>query len=266
MAHFSNANFNAKNYADARPTYVPKIYDVISDFHKGGKDAVVDVGCGPGMGTDGLLDLGFKEVYAVDPSEVMIKQGMARPRGDAVKWMVGSGENLTQKLPSKVDLLTSFEAAHWMDHDRTWQECYDVLNPGGTVAHVMYGHIHLLGNDEASKLVLDLAFNKLKAYFQPQHHIAYNLMDDISPPEWATRVERHKFLAHENCIMKRDTTLSALAAHVLSWSPMDKYQQDHPGSTIVPDFLENVKRAYNAKDLDHPITMAWSMAVFLVSK
>lgn len=118
MSRFADPNFNAKIYAEARPTYVPKIYDLISNFHDGRKDAVVDVGCGPGMGTEGLLDLGFKDVYAVDPSEVMINEGKTRPRADDIEWLVGSSENLSQKLPKKVDMVTSFEAAHWMDHEK----------------------------------------------------------------------------------------------------------------------------------------------------
>ncbi|TIA87066.1 hypothetical protein E3P81_04068 [Wallemia ichthyophaga] len=272
MSRFAAQNFNAKVYAEARPSYVPKIYELIRDFHQGGYDAVVDAGCGPGMGTEGLLDMGFRDVYAIDPSEVMLNEGKkTRSRADDIQWIVGSSEVLSQRLPQKVDMVTSFEAAHWMDHAKTWEECFNVLNPGGTVAHVMYGHIQVLGNEKASELILDLAFNKLKAYFKPQHKVAYELMDDISPPAWASRVERHKFLVNpkedENgCIMKRDTTLAALASHVNSWSPMDQYKEEHPGTTIVSDFMEDMMRAYNAKDVDHPITMAWSMAVLLVSR
>ncbi|EIM23708.1 S-adenosyl-L-methionine-dependent methyltransferase [Wallemia mellicola CBS 633.66] len=271
MSRFSHANFNAKNYAEARPTYVPKIYDLISNFHKGARDAVVDVGSGPGNGTQGLLDLDFGKVYAVEPSTVMIEEGKNRPRGTEIDWFTGSGENLSQILPNKVDMITSFEAAHWMDHEKTWKECYEVLTPGGTVAHVMYGHTELLGNEKASEIVLDFARNKLKAYYMPQHDIAFGLMDAIDPPSWATRVERHKFLTkskdgENQCIMTRETTLRGLQAQIYSWSPTDQYVEEHPGEDPVGDIMKVIMELYNAKDLDHPITMAWSLAVFLVSK
>lgn len=105
------------------------------------------------------------------------------------------------------------------------------MTPGGTVAHVvsdfystkadisscvqMYGHTELLGNEKASEIILDFARNKLKAYYMPQHDIAFGLMDAIDPPSWATRVERHKFLTkskdgENQCIMTRETTLRGL--------------------------------------------------------
>ncbi|TIC14639.1 S-adenosyl-L-methionine-dependent methyltransferase [Wallemia mellicola] len=271
MSHFSATTFNTKNYAEARPTYVSKIYELIESFHVGKRDAIVDAGCGPGMGTEGLLNLNFETVYAVDPAIGMIEEGKKRPLGSKIEWLVGSGENLSQIIPKKVDMVTSFEAVQWMDIDKTWKECYDILNPGGTVAHVMYGRTEVLDNDEATAIIFHLIDEKLRGYFKPQHQTAFGLMDNIEPPSWAKRVERHKFLTkpkegENGCIMTRETNLEALAAQILSWSPTDLYLKEHPNEDLVGDTIEKIMEVLGAKDLNHPVTMAWSMAVLLVSK
>jgi trans-aconitate 3-methyltransferase len=65
----------ANIYNDLRPNYHSSVYDHILNYHKstGGRfDALVDVGCGPGMVTRSLAPH-FVKATGIDPSPELLK-------------------------------------------------------------------------------------------------------------------------------------------------------------------------------------------------
>jgi trans-aconitate 3-methyltransferase len=84
----------AQQYAGARPTYTPVLYEHIFAEHAasgGGFGFVVDVGCGPGSATRDLAPA-FEHAVGIDPGEEMIN--VARERGGETK----TGEKIRFEL------------------------------------------------------------------------------------------------------------------------------------------------------------------------
>lgn len=97
--------------------------------------SVLDLGAGTGLGTRTIAGLGH-EVVAVDPSAEMLDAlRVARDRLPAeqaarINLRVGTAETLPDGDAS-YDVVTSFQAWHWVDASRAEPECARVLRPGG---------------------------------------------------------------------------------------------------------------------------------------
>src|SRR4051794_40870629 len=64
-----------ESYAQARPSYNPKLYQTVLEYHTstGGQlGTLLDVGCGPGTAARALAP-SFSQTIGIDPSEGMIK-------------------------------------------------------------------------------------------------------------------------------------------------------------------------------------------------
>jgi len=130
-------------YMRGRPTYRDDVFSTILDFHKdggGGKERIVDVGCGPGNSTLKLA-ADFKDVVGLDlfADHIPVAVDYAHKAGvPHARFLVGSAEDLSAFEPQSVDLVSAFMAIHWIDKHRFLSEVARVLKPGGTVAIVAY--------------------------------------------------------------------------------------------------------------------------------
>ncbi|CAD6890077.1 unnamed protein product [Tilletia controversa] len=130
-------------YLNGRPTYRDDVFSTILDYHEkngGGKDRVVDVGCGPGNSTVKLAS-DFKDVVGVDlfPDHLPVATEYAKKHGvPHARFLQGSAEDLSLFEPGSVDLLSAFMAIHWIDKHRFMDEVQRVLRPKGTLAVVAY--------------------------------------------------------------------------------------------------------------------------------
>ncbi|KAJ5934163.1 hypothetical protein N7466_003710 [Penicillium verhagenii] len=131
-------------YANLRPEYHPKIYQMIIDHHtktSGHLDLLIDIGCGPGIATHALAPK-FSQVIGLDPSEGMIATARAHSAekpATKLRFEISTAETLgSDILPpvqdSSVDLIISANAAHWFNIPAFWAAAARVLKPGGTVA------------------------------------------------------------------------------------------------------------------------------------
>ncbi|KAK2759169.1 hypothetical protein FQN54_003269 [Arachnomyces sp. PD_36] len=150
-----------KAYAEARVAYHEDLYNVITAHHTstgGQMDTLLDIGCGPGTAIRPLAAR-FAHAVGVDPSEGMIgtarSLGGVTSTGEAIRWEVGAGEELTSIPDGSVDMITAATAAHWFDMPRFWPEAARVLKSGGTVAFwvmaSMRAHPSMEGSAEVQK-------------------------------------------------------------------------------------------------------------------
>jgi len=139
----------AAAYAQYRPGYPDKLIDTVISQHTstgGGRDLLLDVGCGPGTATRSLAPL-FQHAVGVDPGQSMIETARtiasSTARGEPVRYEVCAAEELDSVpgiAPESVDLVTAATAAHWFDLPRFYATAAKVLKPGGTIALWASGH------------------------------------------------------------------------------------------------------------------------------
>jgi len=128
----------ATEYDRHRPTYPDKLIDRACEVAGiGSGDRVLEVGCGSGQLTRGLVARGL-HVTAVEPGKSLI--ALARQNLDgagAVEFVNAQFEDAL--LPrEQFQAMFSASAFHWVDPAIGWQKAADVLVPGGTLALVSY--------------------------------------------------------------------------------------------------------------------------------
>lgn len=99
---------------------------------------VLDLGAGTGLGTRTIAELGH-DVVAVDPSAEMLGalrvacERLPAEQAARIETRVGTAEELPDGDAS-YDVVTSFQAWHWVDASRAEPECARVLRPGGLLS------------------------------------------------------------------------------------------------------------------------------------
>jgi len=116
----------AKHYLAGRPAYAKGLISwVVKELRLGAKDAVMDLGCGPG--TLAMLFAPFvRSVLAVDPSAEMLEVARNVANGaDNVHFKSGSSFDIGPQLGT-FKLVTIGRAFHWMNRPDTLQ-CLDAM-------------------------------------------------------------------------------------------------------------------------------------------
>jgi ubiquinone/menaquinone biosynthesis C-methylase UbiE len=131
----------ADEYDRERPSYPPELIEAaIERGALTAGDPVVEVGCGTGLLTAGLVAQGLR-VDAVDPGENMIR--LARRRvgeGAAVRFHHGRFEDVA--LPeSAFAAVFSATAFHWVEPEIGWARAAGLLRPGGILALLQYSEV-----------------------------------------------------------------------------------------------------------------------------
>ncbi len=100
-----------------------------------GVHSVIDFGCGTGLLTCKLAELGY-ETVGVEPAEAMMNLAKQKPYADKVKWLLGSTEQL-EGQKSDLVIMTSHVTQFFLD-DEKWHELlrciHASLNPGGYIS------------------------------------------------------------------------------------------------------------------------------------
>ena len=110
----------AKHYLAGRPAYAKRLISrVVKDLRLGAKDAVMDLGSGPG--TLALLFAPFAgSVLAIDPCPDMLEVARHAGKGaDNVLFKSGSSFDIGPELGT-FKLVTIGRAFHWMDRPDTF--------------------------------------------------------------------------------------------------------------------------------------------------
>jgi ubiquinone/menaquinone biosynthesis C-methylase UbiE len=128
----------AGEYDRHRPAYPDELIDHACQLAGIGRgDRVLEVGCGSGQLTRGLVTRGLR-VTALEPGTSLMALARQNLEGaGAVEFVNAQFEDAP--LPAGRFLAVfSASAFHWVDPEVGWQKAADVLVPGGTLALVSY--------------------------------------------------------------------------------------------------------------------------------
>jgi len=128
----------AAEYDRHRPAYPDELVDQACQVAGIGRgDQVLEVGCGSGQLTRGLLARGL-HVTALEPGKSLIALAKRNLEGaGAVEFVNAQFEDAL--LPrEQFQAVFSASAFHWVDPKVSWRKTADVLVPGGTLALVQY--------------------------------------------------------------------------------------------------------------------------------
>jgi len=202
--HFSN---HAANYAAARPTYPPELFEYLAS-ECATRERAWDCATGNGQAARALA-FHFQHVIATDASQSQIEQAEGPPNID---YRVLAAE---QKLTpdEAVDLITVAQALHWFDIERFFANVDKVLNTGGILAVWSYEMTQVTP-------VIDGVVHKLYE----------NILGEFWPPE-RLMVERRYADVHFPYLklqppefqMQCEWTLAQLQNYLLSWSASQRY-------------------------------------------
>jgi SAM-dependent methyltransferase len=120
-------------YDRYRPRYPEAVFDDIlgvTDTTAGTE--VIEIGAGTGIATEPLVRRGLS-VTAIEPSPEMAALAQAKS-GDRGSVFVGRFENYS--APGPVQLVTAFNAWHWVEPETAVNRVAELLAPGGSLALV----------------------------------------------------------------------------------------------------------------------------------
>lgn len=164
----------AKQYADARPTYPSELFQFIASktpYH----DLAWDVGTGNGQAISPLANI-FKNVIGTDTSP---KQLELAPKLPNVNYYITpptmSADELQQTVPiaqSSLDLVTVAQAMHWFDLPKFYDSVkWALKKPNGLIAAWCYTNMSV--NDE-----VDAVFGPFYEASGPYWEEARKLVED----------------------------------------------------------------------------------------
>jgi ubiquinone/menaquinone biosynthesis C-methylase UbiE len=128
----------AAEYDRHRPIYPDELLDQACQVAGlGSGDQVLEVGCGSGQLTRGLVARGL-HITALEPGKNLIALARQNLNGTgAVEFVNARFEDAS--LPSEqFQAVFSASAFHWVDPKVSWRKTADVLVPNGTLALVQY--------------------------------------------------------------------------------------------------------------------------------
>ena len=137
----------AKHYLAGRPPYGRGLISrIVKDLRLGAKDAVMDLGCGPGQLA--MLFAPFvRSVLALDPSAEMLEVARHAASGVGnVRFKTGSSFDIGPELGT-FKLVTIGRAFHWMDRPDTLQRLDAMVERDGAV--VLFSDSHPKHHDNA---------------------------------------------------------------------------------------------------------------------
>lgn len=128
----------AAEYDRRRPSYPDELVDQacrVAGIGRG--DQVLEVGCGSGQLTRGLLARGL-HVTALEPGTNLIALARQNLEGAGRVEFVNARFEDAVLSRGQFQAVFSASAFHWIDPEVSWQKAADVLVPGGTLALVQY--------------------------------------------------------------------------------------------------------------------------------
>jgi ubiquinone/menaquinone biosynthesis C-methylase UbiE len=128
----------AAEYDRHRPAYPDELLDRACQVAGiGSGDQVLEVGCGTGQLTRGLVARGL-HVTAVEPGKSLIALARRNLDGAGAVEFVNARFEDAPLPPEKFQAVFCASAFHWVDPAVGWRKAADVLVPGGTLALVSY--------------------------------------------------------------------------------------------------------------------------------
>src|ERR1700728_2919716 len=128
----------AVEYDRNRPAYPDALVDEACEVAGiGDGDRVLEIGCGTGQLTRGLLARGLR-VTALEPGDRLIRIAEENLAGASDVELVHARLEDMQLPRESYAAVFSASAIHWVDPDLSWRKIADALAPGGTLALIQY--------------------------------------------------------------------------------------------------------------------------------
>src|SRR5271166_5346717 len=128
----------AAEYDRHRPTYPDELLDQACRVAGiGSGDHVLEIGCGSGQLTRGLVARGL-HVTALEPGKSLIALARQNLEGAGEVEFVNARFEDALLPREQFQAVFSASAFHWIDPKVSWQKVADVLVPGGTLALISY--------------------------------------------------------------------------------------------------------------------------------
>ena len=128
----------AAEYDRSRPTYPDELVDEACQIAgTGSGDHVLEVGCGSGQLTRGLVARSL-HVTAIEPGRSLIALARQNLEGAGEVDFVNARFEDALLPRAQFQAVFSASAFHWVDPKVSWQRAADVLVPSGTLALVSY--------------------------------------------------------------------------------------------------------------------------------
>lgn len=198
LSYFSN---RGEDYEKYRLIYPASAIDaILSDFGVSTQVIAADIGAGTGIGARLLADRGI-QVVAIEPNEDM---RTAATSHENVEFLVGTAEQIPLEN-ALVDLVTSFQAFHWFDFDKSLKEFRRILKPSGRLALTWsFWDQDDLVSKEYTRLVFEASKDRehqsqsgiqLKTWFKS---IRYQLFWQGLWLPYFTNLQRHEFISNQS--------------------------------------------------------------------
>src|ERR1700745_946111 len=144
----------AAEYDRRRPAYPDELIDQACRVAGiGSGDHVLEVGCGSGQLTRGLVARGLR-VTALDPGTSLIALARQNLEGAGEVEFVNARFEDALLPREQFQAVFSASAFHWVDPEVSWQKAADALVPGGTLALMQYFGLEEPRSEEDQEAVL----------------------------------------------------------------------------------------------------------------
>ncbi|RIB03060.1 S-adenosyl-L-methionine-dependent methyltransferase [Gigaspora rosea] len=278
---FSDSDYNSTAYNDYRPTYSPRLFSKIYDYHASHSSSfsiALDVATGTGLVAKELSNK-FQQVYATDISKVMLSSASRSPN---IQYLVSAAEDLSQFKDSTLDLMTVGQAVHWFDREKFFNEAWRVLKPSGTLA--IWGYLYHVvdGYPTGTKKIKKLMLETLEDYWtpgNPEKFALYNLYRDIVLPDKLFKNiiwERYDFdekegkMSNGESLFSKEWSVERMKSYMKTWSGyknyMTKFQKENQKvEDPINKLFEELKEEEGWND-DQILKVSWTFVLALAEK
>lgn len=125
----------AVNYSKYRPDYPVQLFELLKqEYNLNENQIVAELGAGTGKFSK-IISNYVKKVYAIEPNQDMLNQGIEYCNNTNVEYVLGSAENTNLKEHS-IDIVFAVQSFHWFNKENTKNEVRRILKENGLFAIV----------------------------------------------------------------------------------------------------------------------------------
>ncbi len=200
---------HAAGYASSRPGYPPLLGRWLGE-QVSSHALAWDVGTGSGQGAK-LLSPFFDRVVATDASKQQLEHAV--PVSNVTYYQ--ANEEKSGLAKGSVSLVSSFQAAHWFDLERFYQEVNRIVLPGALCALIGYGRVQVSRRVDAE--VESLYSTVLGGWWPDRRKLVEQHYQPIPFP--------FREIPFSGFALEREWTASQFIAYLGTWSSLLKYRK-----------------------------------------
>lgn len=286
MSAFAQTDFDAERYDRCRPSYPEEFFQVLNEYHKGKRQLLVDVGCGPGIATFQVaVELtGFDKIIGTDISSAMVQRARQSPAAlhDArVSFVVSTSEDFSFLGTSgsdkqAIDMITAAECAHYFDFERFQASVAANLRSQGTIAIFGYGDAIFLDHPELDAIIDDVSYGQDKLgplWDQPGRTLAREMLSSWTfDPNYFTDVQEFTLqattlrsepishFAQKPLLILKEMTVADYASNIRTWSAYHTWYKKFGDSLpeLGEQFVNDIKSVCPGLDASSTVRVAYS--------